>query len=120
MPVTIGGQTLPCQFKYVPLIPEKRRFTQVTAAGVVVQKALNEVIGYGDIQFSMISDKNSAQILTNLYYDSSDTLTFVGYYGDVYEGYISKLEQPIEGGWVRSTGVFTVVCTTSDFIPSGC
>lgn len=121
MPVTIDGNAMPCQFKYIPLIPKKQKSIRNTAGGTVVQSFVNHVIGSGDIPFQLTSAPGhpAQQALNTLYYDTSATITFVGHYGDIYEGYIADLNQPIEGGWVKASGIFKVVCITSSYAPSG-
>lgn len=118
MPVTISGNQMPCQFKYIPLIPEKRKVTKITATGTVTQSFNTPIIGTGDIPFELTSTPDDAIILNTLYYSTAATMVFSGYYGDVYEGYISKLDQPMEGGWVKSKGIFKVVCTTTQYTPT--
>ena len=117
MPVQIDGNPMPCQFKYEPLIPQKRKITKNTAAGTVTQSFNVGIIGSGDIPFSLISTPEDAAVLNTLYYDT-DSFTFSGYYGDVYEGYIQTMKQTYKGGWVTTTGVFKVQCTTTPFSPT--
>jgi hypothetical protein len=94
---TLDGENLPVQFSYQIYVPEKRRSTTRTANAVVVQSTDPEIIhGEGSIPFTIDGAyPPEFGMLYDLYVeDPSPLMRFVGYWGDSYDVFFDRLDQP--------------------------
>ncbi len=116
---TINGQDLPEQFSYQVYVQKKRNTTTPTANAVVLQHAPDQII-HGDsflkwkIEFAYPPEY---QDLYDLYNTAIPVLyTFVGYWGESYDVYFSKLSMPQFRGRLGSiSGEFQIVSIITDY-----
>lgn len=111
---TLGGDDLPCKFKYTPLIPKKRVHFTETQAGLIKQAATNPVQGFGDIPFTLDAVTPDEAATLCKYYDAGN-YTFTGYWGEEYIVDLYEMDVTVRGGYHFIKGKFKVLCTITGY-----
>lgn len=119
---TLDGVNLPAQFSYEPHVPQKRNSVTATHGAVVVQHAPDQLIlGEQSIPWTIpIATPLEFKVL----WDKYDTATpsayvFVGYWGESYDVYFTKLAPPkVRGRLFNLSGLFQVISEVSDYDPA--
>ena len=121
---TLGALTLPPQWSYKPVIPQKR-FTLTRTYGAVVLQAPSNQIIYGDQMLQWTVEgafPSEFESLWALYSTPTPVLyTFSGYWNDVYSVYFTTFDSPtVRSRIFNLSGAFTVACVTSAYSGLSC